>query len=388
MRKSLCAYVLALCLVLVSFPISAQEPDLVAQWLIRVNQVRLDNSLAPYKSSDLLAAAAQRHADDVLANGFTNPGDVHQGSDGTHEQERVADTGYVAWTWTGGAPIVDENMWSGQGTIDDAMTFFLGSPAHRNNILSPRYREIGIGIATNGAGTFYYVLVFGVRPNLLPIFINDGAATTDDPNVAIHLTNEEARPDGEGTDNMGQAIEVRISDDLDWDDQPWQPWDHYISWTLPETSGEHTIYVQFRDAAGRTTESVDKIILEGAGPVEPTPVPPTDTPEPTATPEPTSTPEPTATSEPTITPEPTVTFTVEPSPTAALTVTPYVPSPSPQAGPSPFPTWTPLPTSVPLSAQSNDSKPPLCLLGVLQGVVVLFGLYLILRRGRDGQSSN
>lgn len=382
MRKSLCIYVLALCLALVSFPISAQEPDLVAGWLARVNQVRLDAALAPYESSGLLAAAAQRHADDVAAHGFASGDDPHLGSDGTHEQERVAQAGYVAWTWNSGGTIVDENM-STHDTIDAGMDFFLGSEAHRNNILSSRYREIGIGVATDGAGGYYHVLVFGVRPNVFPIFINDGAATTDDPNVAIHLTNEEARPDGEGTDKMGQAIEVRISDDRDWDDQPWQPWSSYVPWTLPETSGEHAVYVQFRDAAGRTTESADTIILEGEGPVEPTPVPPTFTPEPTATAiPPTNTPEPTATPEPTLVPEPTVTATSAPSPVPSPTL--FVPTPSPQlGGPTSFPTWTPLPTLVP--PQSSESQPPFCLLGALQGVVVLFGLYLILRRGRRGQ---
>jgi uncharacterized protein YkwD len=383
MRKSLCIYVLILCLALVSFPVSAQEPTLAAEWLVRVNQVRLDEGLAPYKSSDHLVAAAQRHADDVAANGFANSDDPHLGSDGTHEQERVAQAGYVAWTWNGGGTIVDENM-STHDTIDAGMDFFLSSEVHRANVLSSRYREIGIGVATDGAGGTYHVLVFGVRPNVLPIFINDGAATTDDPSVAIHLTNEEARPDGEGTDKMGQAIEVRISDDLSWADQPWQPWSNYVPWTLPETSGEHTVYVQFRDAAGRTTESADTIIFEGEGTVEPTPVPPTFTPEPTATAiPPTDTPEPTVTPEPTLAPEPTAASTSAPSPAPSPTV--FVPTPTPRpVGPTPFPTWTPLPTSVP--TQSSGSQPPFCLLGALQGVVVLFGLYLVLRRGRGRKS--
>ncbi|MBN1977450.1 MAG: hypothetical protein JW918_08610 [Anaerolineae bacterium] len=382
MRKSLCIYVLALCLALVSFPSSAQEPNLAAEWLVRVNQVRLDAGLAPYEPSRLLAAAAQRHADDVAANGFASSDDPHLGSDGTHEQERVAQANYVAWTWNGGGTIVDENM-STHDTIDAGMDFFLGSEVHRANILSSRYREIGIGVATDGAGGTYHVLVFGVRPNVLPIFINDGAATADDPDVAIHLTNEEARPDGEGTDKMGQAIEVRISDERDWDSQPWQPWSSYVPWTLPGTPGEHTVYVQFRDAAGRTTESADTIIFEGEGSIEPTLVPPTFTPEPTATAiPPTDTPEPTVTPEPTLAPEPTVTSTLAPSPVPSPTL--FVPTPSPRpAGPTPFPTWTPLPTLAP--SPPSQSRFPFCLLGALQGVVVLFGIYLILRRGRDGQ---
>jgi uncharacterized protein YkwD len=389
MRKSLCIFVLAFCLMLVSFPVSAQDTDLATQWLVRVNQVRLDAGLALYRRSSNLNIAAQRHADDVAAHGFADPGDVHLGSDGTHEQERVAETGYAAWTWNGGGLIVDENM-ATYDTIEASMEFFLDSTAHRNNVLSSQYREIGIGVSIDDSGGYYHVLVFGVRPNVLPVFINDGAATTDDPNVAIRLTNEEARPDGEGADKMGQAIEVRTSGDREWDDQPWQPWDTYVPWRLPETSGEHTVYVQFRDAAGRTAESWDTIILEGEGLVEPTetPVPPsaTSTPEPTETPiPPTATLEPTATPEPTIPPEPTGTFTPEPSPTVALTSTPFEPSPSPQAGgPTPFPTWTPLPTLDP--PQSAESRPPFFLLAALQGVVLLFGLYLVLRRERVGES--
>ena len=387
MPKSPCTYapgilVLTLLLVLASFPVSAQEPDLVAQWLARVNQVRLDEGLAPYKSSELLHAAAQRHADDVAAHGFANPGDVHQGSDGTHEQERVAQADYAAWTWSGGEPIVDENMWSGHGAIDDAITFFLGSSVHRNNILSSRYREIGIGVATDSGGAEYYVLVFSARPNVLPVFINDGAATTDDPDVAIHLTNEEARPDGEGADKMGQAIEVRMSNEREWDDQPWQPWDAYVSWMLPGTPGECTVYVQFRDAAGRTAEAADTIILEGEAPVEPTPVPPTAPPAPTETPVP-----PTATFEPTATSEPTAAVAPTPSLTAAPTATPLVTALTPQAaGLTPFPTWTPLPT--PSSPKPDESQPPFCLLGALQGAVVLLGVYLVLRRRPKGQSGD
>jgi uncharacterized protein YkwD len=389
MRKSLCTYALVLCLVLTSFPISAQEPDLVAQWMARINQVRLDAGLASYRLSDNLTVAAQRHADDVAARGFADPGDVHLGSDDTHEQERVAETGYAAWTWNGGGMVVDENM-ATYDTVEASMEFFLASGMHRDNILSSTYREVGIGVSADDGGGVYHVLVFSVRPNVLPVFINDGAATTDDPDVAIRLTNEEARPDGEGADKMGRAIEVRIGDDREWDDRPWQPWDTYVPWTLPETAGEHAVYVQFRDAAGRTAESVDTIVLEGEELLEPTPLPPTATftPEPTETPiPPTATSGPTVTPEPTALPEPTVTFTPEPSPTAALTPTAFEPGPSPQAGgPTPFPTWTPLPTLEP--PPPGESQPPFHLLAALQGTVLLVGLYHVLRRGRAGRSEN
>jgi hypothetical protein len=377
--RNLCIVALILCLMLFSLPVAAQDADPVVAWQIAVNQARLGEGLAPYGFSSPLTAAAQRHADDVATNGFADPGDVHLGSDGTHEQQRAAEAGYAAWTWNSGELVVDENMWSGHGTVEDAMAFFLGSTVHRSNILSSMYREIGIGVATDTAGRSYYVLVFGVRPNVLPIFINDGAASTDNPEIAIRLTNEEARPDGEGTAFMGRAIEIHISNEPDFDDFPWQPWDTYVSWNLPSTPGEYTIYVQFRDAAGRTATSPDSIVLGEGTPVTPSPVPPpTATPEPTVTPIPPSpTPVPTPIPTTVPTPEP----TLEPTATPLPSPTPF-PTTRPAAVPAtPFPTWTPLPTPVP--QETGDPDLPLGVLAVLQGAVLILGIYFALRRGQE-----
>ena len=374
--------------VLVPLPVTAQAPDPVATWLSLVNEARLDEGLAPYGLSTLLTASAQRHADDLAASQISS----HEGSDGSTAKQRIGEAGYAAWTWDGGSLIVGENFWTGRSPIEDALAFFLEDPAHRDNILSTTYRELGIGVATGAAGRNYYVLDFGVRPNVLPIFVNDGAASTDDPQVAIRLTNEEARPGGQGTSFMGQAIEIRISDDPDFDDLAWQPWAPLVPWTLPDTPGEHTVYVQFRDAAGRTAASADAIFLGQGTPATSTPVPPTPTPEPTDTPVPPSpTPEPTATPEPTLIPTPgptavltaTVTVTPEPPPTPAPTATSYVSSPSPVAPRlTPFPTWTPLPTVAP--QEPREPEAPLGLLAALQGAAIILGLGLALHRGRHG----
>ena len=359
----------------------AQEPDPVATWLALVNEARLGEGLAPYAISTLLTAAAQRHADDVAANGFTDPSDVHLGSGGTHEQQRIAEAGYAAWTWNGGELVVDENVWSGHGTAEDGMVFFLDDPPHRRNVLSNVYREIGIGVATDADGRNYYVLDFGARPNVLPIFVNEGATNTDDTEIAIRLTNEEAHPGGEGTVFMGQAIEIRISNEPAFDDLPWQPWAPFVPWTLPDTPGEHTVYVQFRDAAGRTAASADTIVLGEGAPATPTPIPPSPTPEPTATPIPPSpTPEP-------VMPTPTATLTPEQTPTVEPTATALPsPTPSPQATQvlittTPLPTWTPLPA--PPSPETGDHGALLGLLAALQGLALVFGIYLALRRGRE-----
>jgi len=385
MRKPLYALLLVAGLILASPLARAQEPDAVATWQILVNQARLDEGQAPYGFSTLLSAAAQRHADDLASHQISS----HTGSDGSTSRQRIAEAGYAAWTWNGGELVTGENFWTGHGTVEEALTFFLEDPPHRDNILSATYREIGIGVATDAAGRNYYVLDFGARPNVLPVFINDGTASTDNPQVAIRLTNEQARPEGEGTIFMGQAIEVRISDEPDFDDLPWQPWAPLVPWTLPDTSGERAIYVQFRDAAGRTAASAGSIILGEGTDVTPTPVPPSPTSESTATPVPPSpTPEPTATSEPTtasvfeLTPTlaPTATCTPKPPPTIEPTSTSYVPRSSPLPPRlTPLPTWTPLPTTEPQEVSGPDA--PLAVLAALQGVAFILGIYLILRRG-------
>jgi uncharacterized protein YkwD len=372
--------------------IEAQEAEPAARWLRLVNDLRLDEGLNPYSQSRLLTDAARRHADDLAAHGFADPDDVHLGSDGTHEQERIQEAGYAAWARGDGQLTVDENVWSRRGTPEDALDFFLGDQVHRDNLLSDAYREIGIGVATSDDGRSHYVLDFGARPNVLPIFINDGAASTDNREVAIRLTNEQVRPEGEGATFIGEAIEIRISNDPTFEELSWQPWGPLVSWTLPDTAGEHTVYVQFRDAAGRTAAAADGILLDTGTPTTPTPTPePTDTPLP-----PSPTPASTATQvPPTATPQPGTTTT---PPTLAPTPIPSstsVTSSGLVANITPFPTWTPLPSPEPTRVEREqpdeatlsllelgDYSRPLIAAAILQGVAIVLGLYLALRGGR------
>ncbi len=384
MRNRLRLPIILVILGMTLLPASAQEADPITAWQIVINQARLGEGLAPYGFSNLLASSAQRHADDLATHQIWS----HTGSDGSTPKQRIAEAGYSAWTWNSGDTIAGENFWTGYGTVEDAMTFFMSDPPHRDNILSATYREVGIGVATDEAGRNYYVLDFGARPNVLPIFINDGAASTDNPQVAIRLTNEDARPGGEGTAFMGQAIEIRISDTPEFDDLPWQAWGQLVPWTLPDSPGEHAVYVQLRDAAGRIAASADTILLSTGAAPPPTPIPPSPTPQPTATltpipptdtPIPPTPPPPPAPLPPSPTPQP----AEQPSPTPQPTVQSPSPTPPPAAtwdsgSATPFPTWTPLPTATP--QESGEQPAPIIPLLALQGVAALLGVYLALRR--------
>jgi hypothetical protein len=380
MRRSFSSLIFVICVILVALPAQAQESDPIVTWLTLVNQARLDEGLIPYALFPLLNASAQRHADDLALNQASS----HIGSDGSMPRERIAQAGYAAWTQADGELVAGENFWIGRSSIEDAVAYFLTDPPQRANLLSTTYREMGVGFATGADGRNYYVLDFGVRPNVLPVFINDGATNADDAQVAIRLPNENVRPEGQGASFMGEVIEIRVSNEPSFENSPWQTWEPLIPWTLPDVPGEHTVYVQFRDAAGRTAAAADTIVLGQGVIAAPTPVPPTFTSQapPTLVP-PSATPGSVALSMPEATPTP--------LPAAPTAIQHTATSAASASSAIPFPTWTPLPTATPPFDDVPSDGPAwlaklkriaLPTLVALQGLVILLGIYLVLRRGR------
>ena len=371
MRKLRLLVVLLTCLVLLVPPAGAQEINATTAWLARINELRLKEGLAPYHRSNQLTSAAQRHADDMAQNEL----DSTTGSDDSDMTARIAASGYTAWPRTTGGTVAGERFWISSASIDDAIDSSLEATDWREVILGDEYREIGIGAATGADGRTYYVLTVAARPNVLPVFINDGAATATDPQVAIRLTDETVRPEGQGTIAVGQVIEVRISNDPEFDTQDWRPWEELIPWNLPNTLGEHSIYVQLRDAAGRTVESTDSITLVSEGGAEtPAAANATPAPAPTAETEPREG-QPIPTSEPPISAP-----TIQPQATATLATG------EESGGPTLFPTWTPLPTAT-IEIPQKESSPPFLSLILLQGLALVFGMYLILHRPRRSSDS-
>lgn len=344
--------------------IAAQEQDPLQVLLALLNQARLDQGLPPYELSEQLSSSAQRHADDMAAHDL----DSSTGSDGSTIRQRTAEAGYVAWD---SGRMVAESFWVGSGSAQAALEWLLTDPVQQENILGSSFREIGIGYAVAGGGNACFVLDLGARPNVLPVFIDDDAETAESPVVAIHLTNEEAYPQGEGTLQMGRALEVRISNTPNFDASPWQTWEPLVAWTLAPEPGEQTVYVQFRDGAGRQAAATDSIVLlaaEGEDAV-PTPAAPATMAAPT--------PAAMATASPATAP-------AVPSPgdtTGAPTTVPVTAVPSAGAVASASTSWTPQPSASASSSGAPGS--PLPLLCVLQVVALLLGAALALRRGQS-----
>ncbi|HET8607367.1 MAG TPA: CAP domain-containing protein [Gaiellaceae bacterium] len=145
--------------------ISVSAP-LAADVLQQVNAVRRAHGLVPLKLSARLSAAAQQHSEEMGEDGYFE----HDSADGSAFWKRIdrfyTDKGYGYWS-------VGENLLWASPDIDGpgALDLWMHSPEHRKNLLTARWREIGVSAVKVHAapGTYHGLDVtivttdFGVR---------------------------------------------------------------------------------------------------------------------------------------------------------------------------------------------------------------------------------
>jgi len=106
-----------------------------AEMLAQVNAQRRKAGAPPLSLNADLQEAAQAHAQDMLARGFFD----HKSPSGTTVRERSRKAGYD-WRTIG------ENIAEGQKSVTEVVTTWMNSKGHRENILNPAFRELGIGL--------------------------------------------------------------------------------------------------------------------------------------------------------------------------------------------------------------------------------------------------
>lgn len=126
----------------------AQYDKLRMAMLRAVNRERTAKNLPPLTYNKDLEMAAQLHAEDMLIRGYFN----HFNPEGLSYVDRIRNIGYAnvdmatcnckAFTLA-----IRENIAKGQRSVNWAMNEWMASLPHRKNILSPHFKEIGIGIA-------------------------------------------------------------------------------------------------------------------------------------------------------------------------------------------------------------------------------------------------
>ncbi|MCP5372871.1 MAG: CAP domain-containing protein [Hyphomicrobiales bacterium] len=136
-------------------PTAAAAQSVHADLLALINRARADHGLAALRANGNLDVAARGHAADMAVNDFLS----HVGSDHRTLGDRVAATGYAF-------AYVSEALAAGPRTAAQAVHLWLTSAAHRDLLLSPDAREVGLAAApapiTSTHGT-YWAAVFGRR---------------------------------------------------------------------------------------------------------------------------------------------------------------------------------------------------------------------------------
>lgn len=142
-------------------PQAATFPERVVEL---TNVERAKAGLPPLTNDPALTLAAIRHSQDMAIHDFYS----HTGSDGSTPSQRISEAGY-AWI------AVAENIAVWHRTPEEVVAAWMASAGHRANILSPLYRDIGVGYVYDGNDTFgnpyyhYWTQEFGLRAGQPPL---------------------------------------------------------------------------------------------------------------------------------------------------------------------------------------------------------------------------
>ncbi len=142
----------------------ASEAALASSTVCLLNRERTSRGLRSLRVNDRLSAAARQHTEDMVHRRYF----AHDSrSDGT-SVDRIRRSGYLsgARSW-----MIGENLAWGSGTRStprNIVDAWMHSPGHRRNILTGRFREIGIGVASRAPGPVSaaaatYTTTFGQR---------------------------------------------------------------------------------------------------------------------------------------------------------------------------------------------------------------------------------
>jgi uncharacterized protein YkwD len=123
-------------------PSQINESQAEASTICLVNRQRSRHHLHRLRSNTQLWFAAKGHSQSMGSTNFFS----HFGTDGTPES-RAAAAGYVSGGGTWG---IGETLGWGSGgmaTPRSIVAGWMASPVHRAVILTPRFRQIGVGVA-------------------------------------------------------------------------------------------------------------------------------------------------------------------------------------------------------------------------------------------------
>lgn len=125
--------------------IKAQENEVIRL----VNVERAKKGLPALKANWQLSRVARYKSEDMANKGYFSHTSPTYGS-----PFKIMEDFGIKFTAAG------ENIAMGQQTARDVMNAWMNSPGHRNNILSPSFTKIGVGLAKGPNGRLYWTQMF------------------------------------------------------------------------------------------------------------------------------------------------------------------------------------------------------------------------------------
>lgn len=131
--------------------------------LCLLNQIRSHNSLHPLTYNQALRTSASAHSVSMVVHGYF----AHEGPGGSMDN-RISRAGYLA---RAGSFALGEDIGGGGGLLGSpkaVVVDWMHSPPHRENILDPHFRDVGVGVARGfpyggGGWAATYTVDFGAR---------------------------------------------------------------------------------------------------------------------------------------------------------------------------------------------------------------------------------
>ncbi|MET9337353.1 CAP domain-containing protein [Nonomuraea sp. NPDC003804] len=124
-------------------PLLEVSPTLAAQVVRLTNAERVRKGCAPLRVDRRLTSSARAHSVEMAESGRF----AHDSPDGSSPWRRMERAGY-----RDGAA---ENIGRGYSSAEEAVRGWMGSPAHRRNLLHCGYRAVGVGVVSGPGGPWW-----------------------------------------------------------------------------------------------------------------------------------------------------------------------------------------------------------------------------------------
>jgi uncharacterized protein YkwD len=191
MRKYGFVFLLAIAAFLAPHPASANDPQSPAEVFALINDYRAANGLYALEQNSILMQTAQGQSDYQASISQI----THGGPGGSRPRDRAYAAGYG-----GGAIVFISELVTGggsDGSAQNALNWWQNSPEHNGYLLSSNYFDLGVGVANDADGRFYYTAVLGNIAGGTTYVPEEGAPEVGAPQpVMIPVIREEPRENG------------------------------------------------------------------------------------------------------------------------------------------------------------------------------------------------